>query len=209
MAESPLVPGKQYYLKQATRTVFGSISEIHFRIDVNTLERRPADRLKLNGIALCELALNAPLAFDPYTRCRGTGSFIVIDRLTNVTVGAGMIVGLAEKSTKTHRVTSEERSARFGQKAITLWLSGANARKLAHQLDRMLFDMGHAAFVLEDDSLAGTAAVIAQNLNLAGLICVCSIKNPLPAGAPTGLHIDVEGMQAEDLLRMLQEKGML
>ena len=209
MAEAPMIPGKQYYLKQNTKTVTGSISQIHFRVRVNTLERCPADRLKLNGIALCEVALNSPLAFDPYTRCKGTGSFIVIDRLTNVTVGAGMIVGLAEKTAKTRKVISEERAARFGQKAITLWLSGSNARALAHQLDRRLFDMGHAAAVLDDESLSATAAVIARSLNLAGLICVCSIKHPSPVGSPTGWRINVEGMQAEDLVRLLQEKGAL
>src|SRR5260370_39091108 len=89
MAESPLVPGKQYYLKQTTRTVTGSISQVHFRTDVNTLERRPADRLKLNEIGLCEGALNQPLAFDPFKRSKGTGSFIVIVRLTKITAGAG------------------------------------------------------------------------------------------------------------------------
>ena len=72
MNDGPLVPGKPYYLKQTTKTVTGSISQIDFRIDVNTLDTPPG-HLKLNEIGLCEVALNAPLAFDPYTRCKGPG----------------------------------------------------------------------------------------------------------------------------------------
>jgi sulfate adenylyltransferase subunit 1 len=208
MAEAPMVPGKQYYLKQTTKTVTGSISQIHFRIDVNTLERRPASQLKLNGIALCEVSLNAPLAFDPYTRCKGTGSFIVIDRLTNVTVGAGMITGLAEKTRETRKVTPEERAARFGQKPVTLWLLGTNARELAYRLERKLFDLGHASAVLDDESLAASAPLIAQSLNQAGLICLCALNNPSSTEDATNWIINVEGREAGDLIGLLQERGV-
>jgi bifunctional enzyme CysN/CysC len=209
MAESPLVPGKQYYLKQATKTVIGSISRIHFRIDVNTLDRVPVKQLKLNGIALCEVALKAPLAFDPYARCKGTGSFIIIDHLTNVTVGAGMIVGLAEETGETRQVTPEERAARFGQKALTLWLRGANARELAYELERKLFDLGHASAVLDDESLAGSAPLIAHSLNQAGLICMCVLDDGSITESESDWNIDVEGRQADELLQSMQEKGVL
>jgi len=93
MAESSLTPGKQYIMKLATRSVSGSIANIQHRIDVNTLEHHDAKNLQLNEIGLCTVSVNAPVVFDAYNRSKGTGSFIIIDRLTNVTVGAGMITG--------------------------------------------------------------------------------------------------------------------
>ena len=96
MTEKALTPGRQYYIKLATRQVSGSVSRINHRIDVNTLEQSSVDKLQLNEIGLCTVAVNAPVVFDPYKKCKGTGAFIIIDRLTNVTVGAGMIEGLTE-----------------------------------------------------------------------------------------------------------------
>ncbi|MDO9139657.1 MAG: sulfate adenylyltransferase subunit CysN, partial [Methylobacter sp.] len=93
MAEKAMTPGRQYLIKLATRSVSGSVSLIHHRIDVNTLEHHDANELKLNEIGHCTVAVNAPVVFDPYQRNKTTGSFIVIDRLTNITVGAGMITG--------------------------------------------------------------------------------------------------------------------
>jgi hypothetical protein len=209
MAEEPLVPGKQYYLKQTTKIVTGSVSRIHYRIDVNTLERVPVERLKLNGIALCEVALTTPLAFDPYARCKGTGSFILIDRLTNGTVGAGMIAGVADDSAEWQRVTPEERAARFGQKAVTVWIRGANARELAYELERRLFDLGHAAAVLDDEVLGAdaeaAASAAARGLNRAGLICLCPLKQAVIAEAAADLALHAEGLQVDDALRLLRE----
>jgi len=80
-------PGRQYYIKLATKTVTGSVARVLFRTDVNTLEKKETRQLALNEIGRCEVALSAAVAFDPYKVCKGTGSFILIDRLTNVTVG--------------------------------------------------------------------------------------------------------------------------
>jgi sulfate adenylyltransferase subunit 1 len=209
MAEEPLAPGKQYYLKLATKTVNASVSRILYRIDVNTLERVTVERLKLNGIALCDVALTAPLAFDAYSRCKGTGSFILIDRLTNGTVGAGMIVGLPDEASESRAVTAEERAARLGQKAVTLWLRGANAREFAYRLERRLFDLGHAAAVLDDEAVADEAAVIAKAINHAGLICLCTVGHDAFAQAPEDLALQTEGLQVEDALRLLREGGIL
>ena len=208
MTENPLVPGKQYYLKQTTKTVTGAISQIQFRIDVNTLERRVTDRLQLNEIGLCEVALNAPLAFDPYTRCKGTGSFILIDRLANLTVGAGMIVGLAENTGEARTVTPEERAARFSQKAVTLSLTGKNSRTFAYRLERKLFDLGHASAVLDDESLGATAALIADSLNQAGLICIHPSESSSTVSG-SQWSINVEELSVDDLIRLLRQKGVL
>jgi len=166
MTEQAMTPGRQYLIKLATRTVPGSISLIHHRIDVNTLEHHDANELKLNEIGVCTVAVNAPLVFDLYKRNKTTGSFIIIDRLSNVTVGAGMINGEANAEDWSP-VSAEERATRFGQTADIIALSGSNAREAAYQLERKLFDTGHAATVLEqtDDALA---VVIKQ----AGLLCL-------------------------------------
>jgi bifunctional enzyme CysN/CysC len=212
MAEEPMVTGKQYYLKQAAKVVNGSVSHIQCRIDVNTLERHPAERLLLNEIGLCEVTLGAPLAFDSYSRCKATGSFILIDRITHGTVGAGMITGPGETGGAARRVTPEERAARFGQKAVTLWLRGENARELAHRLERSLFDLGRAGAVLDDEALAGNPPVlrvVARQLTAAGLICLCPLDAPATAEDAANWILDTRGMEAEDVLKLLQQKGVL
>ncbi|MDC2891356.1 sulfate adenylyltransferase subunit CysN [Psychrosphaera algicola] len=98
MAEQALVPNKQYDFKFATKQTTGSISNIDFTVDVNTMERGEAVRLELNEIARCQVSLNHQIAFDNYLDVKGTGAFIIIDRLTNVTIGAGMIVAKGQAS---------------------------------------------------------------------------------------------------------------
>ncbi|MDE1711975.1 sulfate adenylyltransferase subunit CysN [Chromobacterium amazonense] len=91
MSEAPLRPGKEYGFKLAGKYVTGRIESVQHRTDVNTLQNSPADTLALNEIGLCRIALNSSAVFDPYRECRGSGSLIVIDRLSNGTVAAGMI----------------------------------------------------------------------------------------------------------------------
>lgn len=101
MGEESLQPGRVYDVKLATKKSRGQVEAIRHRIEINKLDELAASELKLNEIGLCELSLTDPVAFDPYQEIRDTGSFILIDRLTNVTVGAGMIVeGLAVKAVK-------------------------------------------------------------------------------------------------------------
>ena len=89
MAEEPMQPGKQYFIKHTTNTTPGVVAEVRYRMDVNTLHREDAAQLALNEIGRCAFELEKPLAFDPYRKNRATGAFVVIDRLTNNTVGAG------------------------------------------------------------------------------------------------------------------------
>ena len=91
MADAPMLPGKQYLFKFNAKTVSGVVEKIHHVVDVNTLEKDLADELRLNQIAQVRVKFNEPVAFDPYAVSRSTGSFIVIDRLSNGTVGAGMV----------------------------------------------------------------------------------------------------------------------
>ena len=97
MAEEPMMPHKQYGFKFATKFVPGSVSDIEYQIDVNSLEHKPAVRLNLNEIAVGSIKLTQPVACDPYAKNRATGAFIIIDRLTNGTVGAGMIIEEAKE----------------------------------------------------------------------------------------------------------------
>ncbi len=166
MAEKAMTPGRQYVIKLATRSVSGSIATIHHRIDVNTLEHHEANQLNLNEIGHCSLSVNAPVVFDAYAKNKGTGSFIIIDRLSNVTVGAGMIIGISDDS-DLKPVSVEERAARFNQIATAISLNGANAVEIVYQLERHLFDNGHAATVLE--TFKAEFVPVIKN---AGLICL-------------------------------------
>lgn len=204
MAESPLNPGRQYYIKLATKMITGSISRILHRTDVNTLEQYDAGHLGLNEIGQCEVALSSPVAFDPYKLCKGTGSFILIDRLSNATVGAGMIVGKAEKSERVRKVSPEERAARFNQKPVTIWLVGDKQIEIAYYLDRGLFDLGYASAVLDDDSLGDQAPLVARQLNEAGLICICALENVQPETREGNLVLQAENVVVEDLVKVLQ-----
>ena len=131
MSEEPMLPGKKYDIKRATSYVPGSIASITHKVDVNTLEQGAASALQLNEIGRVKVSLDAAIALDGYDSNRTTGAFIVIDRLTNGTVGAGMIIAppvLPHGSTGHHgklaHVSTEERALRFGQQPATVLFSG-------------------------------------------------------------------------------------
>ena len=130
MAEEPMLPGKKYDIKRATSYVPGSITSIVHRVDVNTLAEGPASSLQLNEIGRVKVSLDAAIALDGYDSNRTTGAFIVIDRLTNGTVAAGMIIappvnhGSATHHGKLAHVATEERAQRFGQQPATVLFSG-------------------------------------------------------------------------------------
>ncbi|MDG2208109.1 MAG: sulfate adenylyltransferase subunit CysN [Pirellulales bacterium] len=168
MGEEPLVPGTRYLFKQTTKVVPGSVQSLRYRIDVNTLHREPAPSLALNEIGRCEIQLDDNIMFDAYKRNRGTGSMVIVDRITNVTVGAVMILDEMQASeSQDHwdaepasaslkgepsQVTDEEREARFGQRGATVLitgLTGSGKRLVAHALERQLFDSGRACALLD------------------------------------------------------------
>lgn len=97
MDEQPMMIGRMYDIKRATSVISGSFEKINYKVDVNTYERMQVEELGLNDIASCRMVLTRPIASDSYSTNRFTGSFIVIDRMTNNTVGAGMIVGLSRR----------------------------------------------------------------------------------------------------------------
>ncbi len=160
MSDDPMMPGKQYDFKHAGKLLSGQVNNIRHKVDVNTMEKLPAPSLALNEIALCDISFNQPVSFDAYRRNRGTGAFVVIDRLTNVTVAAGMIESdgnvIQHHSINQGHVTPAERKARYGQQPVTVMfvgLSGAGKSTMAHSLERRLFDMGRVSTVLDGKTL--------------------------------------------------------
>jgi bifunctional enzyme CysN/CysC len=205
MAEEPMLPGKKYDIKRATSYVPGSLPSIVHTVDVNTLEKGQASELKLNEIARVKVSLDASIALDSYERNRTTGAFIIIDRLTNGTVGAGMIIadvgtsGAGGLQGHQLHVATEERAARFGQQPATVLftgLSGAGKSTLAYAVERKLFDAGRAVYVLDGQNLrhdlnkglpqdrAGRrenwlrAAHVARQFNEAGLLTLAAFVAP-------------------------------
>lgn len=141
MAEQPLVVGKLYNVKVGTQSVPAKVSAINARIDVNTLEHSEVDALELNGIADVTIEFDRPVVFDRYKDSRFTGSFIFIDRLTNVTVGAAMIEDIAQQSQNDQPVSAQERAARLGQKPVVIGLTN-EVYEQVQLLERALLDAG-------------------------------------------------------------------
>lgn len=172
MAEDAMKPGKQYLFKQTTRTVTGSISTLRYEVDVNTMHSNPAPTLELNQIGRVAVSLSQPLAIDGYRRNRSTGAFIIIDRISNVTVGAGMILdrktsdasgdhwddepSSSSLTREISNVTAEERQARYGQTPVTVLFTGnpgAGKSTTAYGVERKLFDLGRSATVLDGQNM--------------------------------------------------------
>jgi bifunctional enzyme CysN/CysC len=172
MSDEPMRAGKSYLIKQTTAQAPGEISDVRYKLDVNTLRSQPATELKLNEIGRVAMTTSRPLLFDAYAKNRATGAFIVIDRLTNGTVGAGMILdrGPAELvSTHATRggeagdvkpkrslVTPDERAKRLAQRPVTVWLTGlpkSGKSRVAYALEKKLFDDGYTAHVIDGENM--------------------------------------------------------
>ncbi len=161
LADAPLVPGRGYLVKLGSgRTVGGAVAGIRYRMDVNTRERVPADTLALNDVAEVEVALDAPVAFEPYRDSRDLGGFIVIDRLSFATVGVGMIeAALGRGSNLTWQLLDVDKAARAAlkeQKPAVVWftgLSGAGKSTVANLVEQRLHAMGRHTYVLDGDNV--------------------------------------------------------
>ncbi len=209
MAEAELVPGRTYDVKLATQTVAGNISHIRHRIDVNTHEQIPASSLSLNEIARCELNIERAIIADDYRDHRGTGSFIIVDRLSNATVAAGMIINEGDQALQDDidtinaesRVSRSDKERRYGQRAGIISVSGGtqeSREQLLYSTEKRLFDAGRAVAVLTPRNLpaalqaniGATAAVLADN----GLVVLIESDSALPGA----LSVNLDG-QAGDL----------
>jgi bifunctional enzyme CysN/CysC len=160
MSSEPMLIGRPYLLKSGARTVTAQIVRLEHKINVSTLEWHPATQLELNEIGLAALHLDQPVAFDPYTDNRDTGGFILIDRLSNNTVGAGMLhaavqIG-ANLQWQTLDVNRERRALLKQQRPCVLWLtglSGAGKSSIANLVERKLVGMGRHTYLLDGDNV--------------------------------------------------------
>lgn len=160
MSEEDLLPGRSYLLKIGTATTPATVSALKHRVDVNTYEKKPSRKLEMNGIGFCNMSTARPIAFDPYHQIRDMGAFILVDRFTNQTVGAGMIeFGLRRASNIHHHamdVTKEARAQIKGQKPAVLWftgLSGAGKSTVANLVEQKLSRAGHHTYTLDGDNV--------------------------------------------------------
>jgi bifunctional enzyme CysN/CysC len=160
MHDEPMLPGRPYLLKLGTRTVTGSITAPKYKVNVNTLEHLAAKQLELNEIGVCNISLDRPIAFDPYAENREMGGFILIDKLSNDTVGAGLLNYALRRSENIHwqalDVNKQARSALKGQRACVLWftgLSGAGKSTVANLVEKRLHALGRHTYTLDGDNV--------------------------------------------------------
>ena len=160
LTEQHLFPGRSYIFKLATRCVSGTVTRIVHRIDVNSYAEAPAETLGMNDVARIGVSLTAPVAMERFADNQALGGFIVIDRLSNATVGVGMIEAITPGSTNIvwHdlAVDKEARAALKGQRPAALWftgLSGAGKSTIANLVDRRLHALGRHTFILDGDNV--------------------------------------------------------
>ena len=213
MNDQPLRPGKRYELKISTAKTSAVVTTIHHRIDVNTLSRSTADLLELNEIGEVELRLEKPLLIDDYQTSRTTGAFILIDKLNNATLGAGMVMQSA-KAVATGEiytesaVSTEERALRLGQKATIVAINSAD-QALLFTLEKRLFDLSKAAVIELDPK-------IQPMLRAAGLIVLCETSNDadwlVSSKQESDLYLDTKlslTERAEMIIEALQAHGII
>ncbi len=206
MADEPMLPGRPYWMKIGTRQVSATITEPKYKVNVNTLEHLAAKKLELNEIGVCNVSLDHAIAFDPYAENRDTGGFILIDRLTNATVGAGLVHFALRRSQNIHwqalDINKGSRAALKGQKPGVLWftgLSGAGKSTIANLVEKQLHALGRHTYLLDGDNVRHglnrdlgftdadrvenirRVAEVAKLMTEAGLIVMVSFISPFRA----------------------------
>ncbi len=160
MSDEPMMPGRSYLLKIGAKTVTATGAAPKYKVNVNTLEHLAAKKLDLNEIGVCNLSFDQPVAFDPYKENRDTGGFIMIDRLTNNTVGAGLLHFALRRSQNIHwqaiDINKQAHAAIKGQQPCVLWftgLSGAGKSTIANLVEKKLHALGKHTYLLDGDNV--------------------------------------------------------
>ncbi|PLY00278.1 MAG: adenylyl-sulfate kinase [Desulfuromonas sp.] len=160
MHEEPLLPGRSYLLKAGSATAPAQVTELKRKVNVNTLQYEPGKTLEMNEVAICNISITRAISFDPYQENRHTGNFILIDRFTNATVGAGMIDFPLRRATNVHwqsiDIDKQSRASLKGQKPRVLWftgLSGAGKSTIANLVEKKLHSMGKHTYLLDGDNV--------------------------------------------------------
>ena len=230
MADEPLLRGRTYLMRVGTKTVPATVAPIKHRLDVDTLDRIAADELQLNEIGVVELELGEPIAFDPYAENRDTGGFILIDRITNATVGAGLLQFALRRSHNVQwqalEVDRDARAAALGQQPFVVWLTGlpgAGKSSVANLVERRLRALGRHTFLLDGDNLRHglskdlgftdadraenirRAGEVAQLMTDAGLIVLAAFVSPFRADRETARSLFAAGEFVEVFVDMPAE----
>ncbi len=160
MSEQEMLPGRPYLLKLGSRTAGATVSQLKYKVNVNTLEHTAASALELNEIGVGNLTLDRPIPFDPYEAHRETGGFILVDRLSNTTVGAGLLHFALRRSENVHwqslEVDREARADLKGQRPCVVWftgLSGAGKSTIANTVEKRLHAFGRHTYLLDGDNV--------------------------------------------------------
>jgi len=160
MSDAPLLQGRSYLLKHGTRNVSAAVSAVRYRVDIDTFLNVPTRLLQANDIGICELELSSPIAFERYCDNRDLGGFILIDRLTNDTLGAGMVRRATHRSQNVRwqpfDIDRPARAALKGQRPCVIWLtglSGAGKSTIANVVERRLYALGCHTYLLDGDNV--------------------------------------------------------
>ena len=160
MSAEPMLPERQYLMKTGTRTLTAQVTSLRYKVNVNTLEHTAADTVELNEVAVCNFALDREIAFDSYMDNRDTGSFVLVDRFTNATVGVGMIDFALRRATNLswHRMDIDKasRAKLKGQRPCVLWftgLSGSGKSTAANRIEQKLQIDGRHTYLLDGDNV--------------------------------------------------------
>lgn len=218
LSEEPMLPGRAYRLKTASRMATATVNTPKHKTDVNTLQKLPAKTLQLNEIGNCTLSLDRRIAFDGYADNRQTGGFILIDRLTNNTVGMGMINFPLRRAANIHwqdlDINKAANAEQKGQSPAVLWftgLSGSGKSTIANAVQRKLFAAGRHSFILDGDNVRHglnrdlgftdadrvenirRVAEVARLMTEAGLITLVSFISPFRAERELARSLVEEG----------------
>jgi len=160
MAETPMLPGRPYRLKIGTSLVNATVTTLKHRVNVNTMEHLAATELGLNEIGVCNISVDRPVPFDTYANNRELGGFLLIDRLTNHTVGVGMLHFALRRSQNIHHqhidIDAATRARQKHQRPAVIWftgLSGAGKSTIANLVEKKLFALGHHSYLLDGDNV--------------------------------------------------------
>lgn len=216
--EKPMIPGRSYVLRTECDQVTASVSSLRYRVDINSLGHSPARSLGMNEIGVCNLSLQAPIAFDAYDENRTTGNFILIDRFTNATVGAGMIDFALRRSDNIKwqalDISKASRAAQKGQNPKVFWftgLSGSGKSTIANRLEQLLHAEGFHTMLLDGDNVRHglnrdlgftdadrvenirRIAEVAKLMTEAGLIVIVSFISPFRSERRMAREMMAEG----------------
>ncbi|MFA7268336.1 MAG: sulfate adenylyltransferase subunit CysN [Sterolibacterium sp.] len=218
MAEEPMLPGRRYLLKIGGQTVNAEIGHLKYKVNVNTLEHTAATKLELNEIGVLNLSLDRQIAFDPYKENRETGGFVLIDRMSNNTIAAGMIAFALRRASNIHMQALDiDRAARArlkGQTGCVVWLtglSGSGKSTIANLVEKKLYAAGRHTYILDGDNvrhglnkdLGFTAADRVENIRRigevaklmvdAGLVVITAFISPFRAERQLARSLVKEG----------------